>query len=184
VYYQHVKRDKVGKHVFFTNVGMPERVGTIRYLSETENARYCEGTVRLHSLFYGLAKMPQAKRLGESLVALKNHEWTWDRIGNVSNEHLKRIVPHDVLVGRLQALCREMGLPSSELLPKGVKENPHYFTYFPSGGVLAQKVVRQGIFDGPYPGKEAFHDFATVVRRHLFDYGLYKVQDALPPIAT
>jgi anaerobic magnesium-protoporphyrin IX monomethyl ester cyclase len=164
--------------------GSPVKVGSIGYLSDEENIKYCESTVRLHALFYGLAKMPEAKKLGAALVDLPSEEWQWGRIGEVTNTHHERIVPKKVLERRLHSLADEMGLPSPELFPGGVKENPHYFTYFPSGGALAQKVVKQGIFAGPYPSKEAFHAFATVVRRHLFDLGLYKVVESKAPIAT
>ena len=182
--YQHVEWTRVGKEKVGKPIGKPEHVGTIEYLSESENRKYCESTVRLHNLFYGLAKMPEARKLGSVLVDLPDRDWQWERIGEVTTAHLERVVGPDILEGRLHALAVEMGLPSTDLFPVGVKENPHYFTFFPGGGALAHAVAHEGIFAGPYPGREAFHEFATATRRHLFDEGLYKVRESLPPIAS
>ncbi len=184
VYYQHVKKEKVGKATFVVNVGSPERVGAIEYLSPEENDLYCKSTVRLQNLFMGLAKMPKAKELGGKLVALTADEWAWKRIGEVTTAHLLEVVPAAVLEGRSHALAREMGFSSPEEFPKSIAQNPHYFTYFPSSGMLAKKIVKQRVFGPGRSTKDSLHDLATIVRRHLFDLGLYKVVESLPPIAA
>ena len=188
-----MKAEKTGElsaDVFFhpdpllKELGMVRKVGEISYLSEEENTVYCESTVRLQKLFMGIAKMPKAKELGAKLVGIPRGEWGWQRAGEVITAHHHVLIPAGVLEGRLHTLATHMGLVSPNELPLPIAQNPHYFTYFPSSGELAKKVANKGIFGRGHSEEDSFHILATIVRRHLFDFGLYKVVKGLPPIAV
>ena len=56
-------------------------------------------------------------------------------------------------------------------LPSGIRENPEYFCYIPSGHVLAQTLQKKGFFE-----TNDWRILATATRYHLFTYALYKVE--------
>lgn len=184
VLYQHVKRERVGGVARVVNVGEPEQVGTLRYLSSAENDEYCDGTVRLQRLFNWLGKVPEGEKLGRTLVELNDNEWDWERIGEETTAHLRLQISESKLEGRRHALAREMHISSPDELPEPIKHNPHYFTFFPAGGVLAKKIVDEGVFDPSRSTAVSLDELGKFTRHHLFDRGLYKIEKSEDPIAS
>lgn len=179
VFYHAVKKQKGGG---YEKVGTAEKVGTVEYLGEKENEQYCSDIVRLQRLFNFLAKVPEAKRLGQKILCLNDNEWGWEKIGETVTSHLGEYVASDTLEERTHALAREMNLPYGEL-PWPIAQNPHYFCAFPSGGTLAQKVVEEGVFNFVHAA-EVLDMLNTLTRRHLFHFGLYKIEEGKEPIAA
>ncbi len=163
--------------------GPEEKVGSITYLSAEGNAAYCEGSVRLQRFFNWLSYVPEGEKLGRALVELNGNEWNWERIGEATLAHLRERTPEDVLRGRMHALASEMHLSSPELLPEPVRQNPHYFTFFPAGGALAAKVAAAETFSPRYSVAQSIDTLGTQARHHLFDFGLYRVKKGPSAIA-
>ncbi len=159
-------------------------VGNIAYLDQSENARYCCDAVRLQRLSNFLAKLPDAEAAGRAIVNIPEAEWTWARIGTEITKHLNKQVSAESLADRTEKLAREMGLPSASDLPESIAENPHFFCYFPEGGGLAKKVVEQGVFVSTHNTGQVLDQLGTIARRHLFHYGLYKIEAGAEPIAA
>jgi radical SAM superfamily enzyme YgiQ (UPF0313 family) len=152
-----------------------ESLGTITYLSPEENEQYCQDTVRLQRLFMSLAKMPQAQELGRRIVDIPKNLWTWKTIGTTIESHLRETYEGDIEALTL-GLAHEMGLTTVSELPRPIAENPWVFCVFPAGGVLAKLVMSKRVF-APFKSLDASLDeFGTLSRRHLFDYGLYKIE--------
>jgi len=164
--------------------GEGRKAGTIEYLDPEENERYREDSLRTQRLFNFLAKVHDAEGLGRKLIALGDNAWNWEQIGGVTTKHLQHHVPAERLEERRHALAREMQLASPEDMPEPVKQNPHYFTYFPAGGVLAQRLTEQGVFDSGVPMADMLDTLSTHTRRHLFHFGLYKIENCDAPIAV
>jgi hypothetical protein len=181
--YQHVEWKKFGKSLIPVNVGKPNLVGEIEYLSDAANDTYRKQGVRMQRLFNGLAKMPEGEKLGKEIVELGHNEWGWEKVGELTEAHLRKYLPADTLEGHRHALAHEMGLEGPGLLPDVIAKNPHYFTRFPAGGELALKVAERGLFGPEFTTDKSFDEFGAEVRWHLFDYGVYKVKDGAPPIA-
>ncbi len=154
--------------------------GTIRYLDQVDNERYCRDTVRLQRLFNWLAMVPQAAKLGRMLVDIPEEEWTWARIGRESEKHL-----HDTGVGDVESWKRELAREMSvEVLPEPIAQNIPFFAHFPAGGVLARSVVEKDVLRSTRTTGEALDELGTLARRHLFHFGLYKIEEGLAPIAS
>jgi hypothetical protein len=181
VFYQSKKRDKATGT--FVNDGDRQLLGTIEYLDESANDKYREQSWRLQRMFNWLAKMPAARDLGRVLANLPAAEWHWEKIGQVTTDHLRKHVGDTELERRLHALAHEMQLESAEQLPKPIKQNPHTFTYFADGGVLAQMAIDKDIFAPGRDLAESLDEVSTLGRRHLFHKELYKIGTCEPPIA-
>ncbi len=185
-----VKTDERTADVFYHPVpggkdsGPAEKVGSISYLSKEENDTYCESSVRLQRFFNWLSLVPEGQKLGRRLVDLNGNEWHWERIGEETTAHLREHVPEDKLQSRVHALASEMQLASPEHLPEVIKQNPHYFTFFPAGGELAKKVADAETFSPAYSTAESINMLGTQARHHLFDYGLYRVKKGADAIAS
>lgn len=179
VFYQWVQREKA----LALPVGEPQKVGTIEYVSELENRVYREQGVRLQRLFNWLTTVPDGERLGRALVDLGDNEWSWERLGQATTAHLRTRVPATKLEDQVHALAREMHLSSPAELPKVVAQNPHYFTRFYAGGVLAQKVVDEGLFGPARSTAESFDRLGTLARHQFFSHYLYKTEEGPEPIA-
>jgi hypothetical protein len=158
-----------------------ESVGHIEYLDEAANEQYCQDTVRLQRLFNWLSKVPEAKTLGQKLVDVPSSRWSWNEVGRVTDLHL---VQNGVEIDTIEhKLATEMGLSSPEELPQPIKTNPGYFAYLPAGGQLAKAVIERGVFKPERTFDRSLDELGTMTRRHLFEYGLYKVKKGPAPIA-
>ena len=182
VFYQPKKRDKATGT--FIPDGESQRVGTIEYLDDAANDTYREQSWRLQRMFNWLAKMPQARELGRKLANLPAADWHWERIGQVTTDHLRNYVTESELGRRTHALAQEMLLESASQLPEPIKQNPHTFTYFGDGGKLAQMAIDKGIFAPGNDVAESLDKVSTLGRRHLFEKELYKIGTCKPAIAT
>jgi anaerobic magnesium-protoporphyrin IX monomethyl ester cyclase len=152
-------------------------VGAITYLDEPATMQYRSDVVRLQRLFNWLAKVPRAAVLGRRIVEIPWLEWSWESLGKVTNEHLR--YTNEPLNRWAQALADEMQLPA---LPAPIAANPAYFCYLPEGGAFAKRVLAEGLFD---EAPDRFFDaLGTMTRRHLFHFGLYRVEAAKDPIAA
>jgi anaerobic magnesium-protoporphyrin IX monomethyl ester cyclase len=180
VYYQQKRR--VQKEI--SNVGDPQLVGTIEYLDKAANDKYREQSWRIQRMFNWLAKMPKARDLGRKLANVPAAEWQWEKIGQVTTDHLRTQVGNMELERRLHALAHEMHLESAELLPEPIKQNPHIFTYFADGGTLAQMAMDKGIFAHGRNVAESLDEVSTLGRRHLFHKELYKIGTCEKAIAV
>jgi radical SAM superfamily enzyme YgiQ (UPF0313 family) len=158
-------------------------IGSFEFLDERENARYCESGVRLQRLFNWLAKLPEARKFGRSIVAIPEPEWNWETLGKATAQHLLTEVGAQRLEQNAHSLATEMGCESAHALPEPVARNPHYFSYFPAGGELAHMAVQQEVFSKPTL-KETLDVLGTLTRRHLFHHGLYKLKSGRPSIAS
>ncbi len=158
-------------------------VGEMQYLSNATNDQYRSDTVRLQRHFIPLAKMPYAEQLGNKLLQVPAEDWSWKNMGDVIKVHLQQVgCSLDTLDGWEHELAIQMGLSSAKHLPSPIADNPLYFVFFPEGARLAQKCMEQGIF-----GEKIFLKvqdmLGPVARRHLFHYGLYKIEEGRDPIA-
>ncbi len=160
-----------------------DKLGTIEHLDDRGNDRYCTDSVRLQRLFIPLAKMPNAEELGRKILNLGEEEWKWEGIGREITAHLSTMIPETELQRRVHVLADEMHLSSPEELPEPIAQNPHYFCVFPEGGKLAQKVVDEGVFSPSHSTAESLDELGTMSRRHLFHYGLYRIEAGREPIA-
>lgn len=157
-------------------------LGAIEYLSEADNERYCRDTVRLQRIFNWLARVPDARGLGNRLIEVDEDAWTWERIGQETADHL-RPSQGDKLHDWKHALAREMQLPF-EALPVPVAANPAYFAYLPEGGALAAQAIAHGVFNPDHSMQELLDELGTLTRRHLFHFDLYKIEKGRDPIAA
>lgn len=159
-------------------------VGEIYYLDEVANRRYCDSTVRLQRHFIWLAKIPDAKTLGKKFLEIPNQDWSWKSMGRATEAHLRSV---GFSTGQLDCWKRElalqMSLSSIEQFPSPVADNPWYFVFFPEGAGLARKLIDQGVFEKT-DFAQTQDQLSSVMRRHLFHYGLYKIENGKEPIAT
>ncbi|MEK7108844.1 MAG: cobalamin-dependent protein [Patescibacteria group bacterium] len=161
-----------------------ERLGTIEYLSLSENERYAADTVRLQRLFNWLARVPRAETLGKRLVSIGDNAWSWEQIGRETDEHLRQFGYAAKLAEWKHSLAREMGVVSPDELPEHVIQNPAYFAFLPEGGVLAAQAAAKGVFDPAHTTQESLDELGTLTRRHLFHYGLYQIEKGRNPVAS
>jgi len=159
-------------------------VGSITYLDQAENAQYCSDVVRLQRLSNFLATLPDAEAAGRAIVGIPESQWSWERLGEEVTGHMQKHVSADRLAGRMRQLSLEMDLPSERELPAPVAANPHFFCAFPEGGGLAKKAVAQGVFNPVHSTGQVLDQLGTIARRHLFHYGLYKIEAGAEPIAV
>ncbi len=156
-------------------------VGALSYLSDFENDRYRERTVRLHRLFNWLPRVPYGEELGATLVDVPDDMWSWETIGQETHRHLRRYHSADTMEGWTHALAHELGYASPEELPTPVAQNPYLFCSFVAGGDLAEAMLRQDVF-GPTIGQTLI-GMNDIVRNHLFEVELYRIRGGPARIA-
>ncbi|MEK7613238.1 MAG: cobalamin-dependent protein [Patescibacteria group bacterium] len=155
-------------------------LGIIHYLTEVENRRYGEDTVRLQRLFNWLAKIPAPVALGRTLVNIPDAKWSWKSIGEATKAHMRAHMGKKV-----EQWSQELAVQMSvETLPGPIAVNPSYFAFFPEGGALAKKVIERGVFDPNRTFQESLDELGTMTRRHLFHFGLYMIERGRAPIAS
>jgi len=157
-------------------------VGALQYLDEVANQRYCDDTVRLQRHFMWLAKVPGAELLGRKLLAVPEHEWSWKVMGKITEEHLRHVgIKSDRLDRWKKELASQMGLPGVGQFPQLVSDNPWYFVFFPETSVLIDSLISQRVFEEA-DFTETQKRLGSIMRRHLFHYGLYQIEKAKSPI--
>lgn len=161
------------------------RVGEIGYLDDQTNKQYCDDTVRLQRHVMWLAKLPDAEVLARKLLVIPQKDWSWKNMGEAVRTHLNSRVGYrdSQLCAWETELARQMGYGKVYRLPQSIVDNPWCFIFLPEGAGLAHKVIEAGIFEASDFAK-AQDDLSTVVRRHVFHYGLYKIEKGAQPIAS
>ena len=157
-----------------------DRHASIEYLSPDENAIYAAQTVRLHQLFYWLAKIKGGHVLARKYLALPEEGRTWKELGALALGHLYETIGPEQVGAWADELVRQMGLASRDELPARVGENPWYFVFMPSGADLALEWVKDGVLEAPDP----FPEIGYRTRQWLFHRSLYLTQPAVRPIAV
>lgn len=162
--------------------GAPTRrpVARLEYFSESENERYADQVSALQRLFEWFAKVPRARELATIWSELPKSEWTWSKLGELSRKHLLSEFGSEVLVAWEKSLAERLNTPA-DAFPTGVAENPLFFCFLPSGEKLAERLGEVRAWDSS--GKPFWNLLGREVRYHLYDYALYKVKPATPPIA-
>jgi len=155
-------------------------VGEIFYLTQSENDLYSDKTVRIQQLFNWLARMPNARVLGEKLLAIPEQEWNWATIGSVAQQHLYEMGYANLFREWKHELARQACVRLTDIL-EPLFQNPFYFISFPAGGLLAGEAVSQGVFRQETTLAQLTL-LNTITRRHLFTYGLYKIEKGAGPI--
>lgn len=159
-----------------------EIVGSLTYLTKEANDAYCQDVVRLQRLFNFLCKVPHAEPLARTILALTPEEFTWQGFGEVVERHLFALY-ETKLHHWARALAHELGYASIDEAPPLIATNPFYFCFFEAGAELARKVA--GLpFDVQAPAGPLLDQVGTLTRRHLFEYGLYKIKVGSVPIAS
>ena len=158
-----------------------KRLCEIEYLSLEENKRYCDQISHLQPIFNWLAKVPQGHRLGRKWVELEKRDWTFENLGKLTEAHLREIGYGDVAEKWKREFAHQFGC-SLEELPKGVKANPLYFCFFPSGPKLARTMIEKQIFS--LPPETFWRELGDTAKKHLFSHGLFRTaNDIKEPIA-
>ncbi len=155
---------------------------TICHLGFTENERYCDQMVILQRNFNWLAKLPEGHTLARKFIYLPKDEWTWATLGHLTKRHLAAVGYGDQAVRWEVELSHAMGYSGPDQLPLPIAKNPHYFTFLPSGGRFAKKMLDEGIFLGE--DEIIFQRLGDETRHWLYDHLLYGVQSTEAPIAT
>lgn len=158
-------------------------VGDMQYLDEAANNRYCNDTVRLHSFFMWLAKVPAAESLGRKFLAVSEQDWSWKTVGDVTEEHLRQAGFSDKFVSWKNELALQMGLSGVDQFPQLVAENPWHFLFLHEGAGFVKKIIERNPFSESSLTKMQ-SDLGCATRRHLFHYGLYKIETGRDPIAS
>ena len=150
----------------------------IEYLDAAADDLYRDQTVALQRLFNWLARVPEGHQLGARFVGLARAERTWQRLGELTDEHLRA----QGLAGELDAWRAELtahfagsGVP----LPAGVLENPHYFRFLPAGQEFALRLASRGFFAATAPEAQ-FDALGFETRQWLYDRALYRLTPAAP----
>jgi len=138
--------------------------------------------VALQGLFNWLSKIPNGHILGEGFISLPQSEWTWRRLGQLTEEHLYRHGYGEKMRIWAATLANKMGFRSLDVSPGPVAKNPWYFCFFPLGHELALEILKQGLLDDG-DSRISFNELGTIARRWLFDRSLYKVKPTEESIA-
>ena len=153
----------------------------IEYLDPAADELYRDRTVALQRLFNWLARVPEGHRLGARFVALENSERTWRRLGSLAREHLAEQglgAGTDGWITTLEARFERAGVA----VPEGLRENPYYFGFLPSGPEFAVHLAGRGFFAVADAGAQLdLLGFET--RQWLYDRALYRTTPAEPPLA-
>lgn len=153
----------------------------LQFMDALANKRYCDQTARYQRVFNWLAKLPDGHVLGRSFADLPEREMTWDKLGELAEKHLFRLGYGERIVGWKEELARGLNCSRADELPPGVRDNPLYFCFFPSSSELARKMVKEGVFN--LDTQQCFNRLGDIGRKWLFGRGVYRVEDASPPIA-
>lgn len=177
-----------GGQVFFDDpsslilIGERRPLCEIEYLGEEENARYCDQMSCIQSIFNWLPKVPYGYELGEKWVRLPKEEWTFKKLGELTEIHLFNHGFEAKIEEWKHRFAKQFGC-LLENLPDGVKDNPLYFSFFPNGPKLAQSLARKKVFN--LPPEEFWRVLGKLARWHLFSHGLYKTEEGIEePIAS
>jgi hypothetical protein len=162
-------------------LGDPVPACTLEYLSDEANNRYRDQTVILQRLFDWFSKLPQGFVLASKFVELEKPAWTWKKLGELTREHLESCGYRDKIDNWSRKLSAAMGRANPPELPAGIRDNPFYFVFLPSGAKLAGRFLEEGVF--ALDSEEMFRRIGRITRHHLYDHSLYRVIDADPPIA-
>ncbi|MBI2048882.1 MAG: cobalamin B12-binding domain-containing protein [Candidatus Liptonbacteria bacterium] len=152
----------------------------VRFMTPEENTRYCDQTSRLQRLFNWFSKVPRGHELARKWVGLQKHEWTFAKLGELTEEHLRECGYGDRARDWKEQFAVKLGCDVYNL-PLGIRDNPLYFCFFPSGHEFARRVEEKGIFNlEPW---KFFDALGGEARRWLFSRFVYKTDGAEPPIA-
>ena len=162
---------------------LAERIGTIEYLTPGENEEYADRIVMLQRLFNWFSKVPNARSLADSYLHLPKADRSWKMLGILTSAHLARTGRGEHLKHWVAGLATEMGYNSPSELPSPIAENPWYFTFIPSGGEFARKLLSEGVWNGTSSSAQ-FDKIGDATRRWLFMRSLYKIEPATEPIAS
>jgi len=154
---------------------------TLEFFDQEASERYRDQTVAVQSIFNWLSKVPAGHKLGTRYVNLKKEEWTWEKLGEMTTEHLRAEGYATQMEAWKREFARVLGYPSDQL-PKGIGANPYYFCFFPSGPQFARQLLRDRFFEIQNPG-EQFDILDREARHWLFDRALYLVETADRAIA-
>ena len=177
-----VETEHLGDSVRVTHPTHGE-LGVVEFLTPEENEQYRTDCVRLQRLFMWVAKVPGARKLGETLIALPEADWSWRTIGEVTHEHLLDHHDEATLTFWRASLAYEMGFTTPAALPEAIAQNPWFFVFHPAGGLLAQATLDRKVFERS-SFLETLDVLGTLSRRHLFHYGLYRIEEGRPAIVT
>ncbi len=158
------------------------KVGEITYLTQKDNEKYCDDSVRLQRLFNWIPKIPSPETLGRKIVDIPNADWSWGTLGKVTEKHLRNQSCSYHIDGWKHELAMQMGLPLVDDLPKPVAENPWFFVFYPEGAGLAKKTAESGFLEDP-SFEQGLDRFEPLARQHLHNYGLLGFEKGREPIA-
>lgn len=157
-------------------------VARFTWRDDDDNDRYRDQTVALQRVFQWLARVPEGHRLGAAFTALAPDARTWSSLGALTDSHL-RALGHDARMEAWRhALADGLGV-AVERLPAGVRENPWYFCFVPSGALLAQRLGACGAFDGGDVAR-CLDVVGYETRQWLYERALYRIRLHEPPIAS
>lgn len=164
------------------SIGGQKSLCEIEYLDEDDNDRYCDQMSHLQPIFNWLPKVPQGYELGEEWIRLGKEDWTFKKLGELTKIHLCRN-GYRADVEKWQIKFAENFKCLPENLPKGIRDNPLYFCFFPSGPKLARTLIEKETFN--LPPEKFWRGFGGLARWHLFTHGLYKTESEIEePIAV
>lgn len=151
----------------------------LEYLEPEANDRYGDQAVVLQRLFNWLARVPEGHRLGARFVDLASGEWTWRRLGELTCDHLRREGMEGELAGWVASV--EAGVRArGAAVPEGLRVNPYYFFFLPSGAELAVRLAERGVLDAR--GGADFDALGFETRQWLYDRALYRTTPAESPL--
>ncbi|MFA6415555.1 MAG: radical SAM protein [Candidatus Paceibacterota bacterium] len=133
----------------------------IQYLDAEANERYCDQTSHLQPIFNWLSKVPRGYELGWKWVELRKEEWTFANLGKLTEEHLRQ-AGHNYEVEEWKRKLADGLWCSPDSFPAGIRDNPLYFCFFPSGPKLARTMIEKGVFS--LPPEKFWHEFGSLAR--------------------
>ena len=155
-------------------------VGHVSFLSPEENRQYARGVSRVQALFDWLTRVPEGDQIGLALHTCSDHDLSWAWVGDLAHKrYAARHGPH-IRDRVLQGIARDMYSEVTEL-PSFVAENPYLFGAFQSPGKLVRAVQDAGVFASGRPLGEMLPVIGTLVRRHNFMTGLYRLDPEITP---
>lgn len=161
----------------------PAALCRFEFMDDAENEWYADQTVVLQRLFMWCSLVPKGDLLAEKFVSLPRESWTWPILGQVAKKHFEIIGRGDDAKKWEQELTHALRCSSPDELPRVVRDNPYYFTFFPSSAEFAEQVIESGAVNIDAPPGRQFDELGGVARRWLFERSLYKIVPASEPIA-
>lgn len=163
--------------------GDKDEVYRIDLMDDIENNYYVDQIIVLQRLFMWFSLVPKGDLLAKFFVTLSREEWTWEKLGFITEGHFKSIGLETDSQKWILELVECFGVESRDELPEVVRDNPYYFVFFPSSAEFAKFVMENNIVDKTeIPGRQ-FDKLSGVARSWLFDTSLYKVIPSKKPIA-